>query len=78
MRHPMSDRTGGLRRPLRCTLSSRVCHAAQAAIIQSMHRLTVYLTVIGLVVVALAVGWVASDWPHWCRMLNWCDGQGLL
>ena len=46
--------------------------------IQSMRRVAVYLSVIGLLAVALAVGWIASDWPHWCRMLHWCDGQGLL
>jgi hypothetical protein len=42
-----------------------------------MRRLAVYLSVIGLVAVAVAVGWIASDWPHWCRVLHWCDGQGL-
>ena len=52
--------------------------AARAAMIETMRRLAVYLSVIGLIAVALAVGWIASDWPHWCRMLNWCDGQGLL
>jgi hypothetical protein len=46
--------------------------------IQRMRRWPVYLTVIGLIAVALAVGWIASGWPHFCRMLNWCDGQGLL
>ncbi len=55
----------------------RVCRAPRAAMIYRMRRLAVYLSVIALVAVALAVGWIASDWPHWCRALNWCDGQGL-
>ena len=46
--------------------------------IRSMRQAAVYLTVIFLVAVALAVAWLASDWPHWCRWLHWCDGRGLL
>jgi hypothetical protein len=45
---------------------------------QRMRQLGVILAVIGLVVVSVAVGWIASDWPHICRMLHWCDAQGLL
>jgi hypothetical protein len=43
-----------------------------------MQRVAVILTVMALVVFALTVAWVATDWPHWCRWLGWCDGQGLL
>jgi hypothetical protein len=43
-----------------------------------MSRLAVLLIVAALVAVSLAVGWIASDWPHWCRYLGWCDGRGIL
>ena len=43
-----------------------------------MRRVAVYLTLIALLAVALAVAWVATDWPHWCRLLQACDGRGLL
>ena len=43
-----------------------------------MRRFTVILTLVLLVAFALAVAWVATDWPHFCRWLGWCDGQGLL
>ncbi|MGH8253412.1 MAG: hypothetical protein ACRES2_05175 [Steroidobacteraceae bacterium] len=43
-----------------------------------MRRLAVYLSLIALLAVSLAVAWVAADWPHCCRMLGWCTGQGLL
>jgi hypothetical protein len=46
--------------------------------IRNMRRLVVFLTLIALLIVSLAVGWIATDWPHWCRMLNLCDGRGLL
>jgi len=38
----------------------------------SMRRLSVILTVIGVIVVALAAGWLAADLPHWCRRLGVC------
>jgi hypothetical protein len=37
-----------------------------------MRRLSVILTVIGVIVVALAAGWLAADLPHWCRRLGVC------
>jgi hypothetical protein len=43
-----------------------------------MRRSVVFLALIALLIVSLAVGWIATDWPHWCRMLKLCDGQGLL
>jgi len=43
-----------------------------------MRRLSVFLTLVALLAFALAAGWIASDWPHWCRALGWCDGRGLL
>jgi hypothetical protein len=43
-----------------------------------MRRLSVFLTLVALLAFSLAVGWIASDWPHWCRSLGWCDGRGLL
>jgi hypothetical protein len=52
--------------------------AVAAAIIQAMRRAAVYLSVIALLAVSLGIAWVAADWPHWCRLLHWCDGRGLL
>jgi hypothetical protein len=43
-----------------------------------MRRLAVYLIIASVVAFSVAAAWVASDWPHVCRMLHWCDGQGLL
>lgn len=37
-----------------------------------MRRLTVILTVIGVILVSLAAGWLAADLPHWCRRLGVC------
>jgi hypothetical protein len=43
-----------------------------------MRRLAVFLSLIALLAVSVGVAWVATDWPHWCQMLGWCDGQGLV
>jgi hypothetical protein len=43
-----------------------------------MRRVAVYLTLITLLIVALGAAWLATDWPHWCRVLHCCDGRGLL
>jgi hypothetical protein len=43
-----------------------------------MRRLQVFLALVVLVAFALGVAWILTDWPHWCRWLHWCDGQGLL
>jgi hypothetical protein len=37
-----------------------------------MRRLTVILTVLGVIVVSLAAGWLAADLPYWCRRLGVC------
>jgi len=39
---------------------------------QCMRRLTVILTVIGVILVSIAAGWVAADLPYWCRRLGVC------
>jgi hypothetical protein len=38
----------------------------------------VYLVVAAILAVSVAVAWIATGWPHFCRLLGWCDGQGLL
>jgi len=43
-----------------------------------MRRLAVVVSVVLLLALSLSAGWIAADWPHWCRMLGLCDGQGLL
>jgi len=43
-----------------------------------MRRVAVYLTVLLLFIAAVAIAWVAANWPHYCHQLHWCDGQGLL
>lgn len=43
-----------------------------------MRRVAVVLTLIALLAVSLAVAWLATDWPRWCRLLGWCDGRGML
>ena len=46
--------------------------------IPDMRRLAVYLTIALVVAVSVTAAWIAADWPHYCRMLHWCDGHGLL
>jgi hypothetical protein len=41
-----------------------------------MRRLSVYLTLIVLLAVALAAGYIASDWPHFCRSVGGCPAEG--
>jgi hypothetical protein len=43
-----------------------------------MRRLAVFLALLALLAISLALAWVATGWPDWCRMLGWCDGQGLM
>ena len=38
-----------------------------------MRRFAIILTVVGVILVALAAGWVAADLPHWCRRLGVCS-----
>jgi hypothetical protein len=37
-----------------------------------MRRLAVYLTLLCVFALALAIGWVLSDAPHWCARIGWC------
>jgi protein-S-isoprenylcysteine O-methyltransferase Ste14 len=37
-----------------------------------MRSLAVYLTLLVLLAVSIAAGFIASDWPRWCRWLGWC------
>jgi hypothetical protein len=37
-----------------------------------MRTLVVYLTLLGLLAVAIGAGIAASYWPHWCAALRWC------
>jgi len=38
----------------------------------AMRRFTVILTVVAVILVSLAAGWVAADLPDWCRRLGVC------
>jgi hypothetical protein len=35
--------------------------------------LILYVILLLLIVVSLGVGYIASDWPHWCSAHHWCD-----
>jgi hypothetical protein len=37
-----------------------------------MRSLIVYCTVVLVLVISIGVGFIASDWPRWCRMAQWC------
>jgi hypothetical protein len=37
-----------------------------------MRSLTVYLTLLVLLVLSIGAGIIASDWPRWCRWAHWC------
>jgi hypothetical protein len=37
-----------------------------------MRSLAVYLTLLVLLTVSIGVGFIASDWPRWCRWAHWC------
>lgn len=38
-----------------------------------MKRFAVFLTLILLLAVSIAAGWIAADWPRWCQRAQWCD-----
>jgi hypothetical protein len=40
--------------------------------IASMRRLAIYLTLIALLAVSFAIGWVLSDAPRYCARIGWC------
>jgi hypothetical protein len=37
-----------------------------------MRTLRVYLLLLGLILVSLAAGFTAADWPAWCSRARWC------
>jgi hypothetical protein len=37
-----------------------------------MKRLRVFAVLIGVLVLAVAAGWLAADWPQLCWQLGWC------
>jgi hypothetical protein len=37
-----------------------------------MRSLIVYFTVVLVLVISIGVGFIASDWPRWCGMAQWC------
>jgi hypothetical protein len=37
-----------------------------------MKRLGVFAVLVGVLVVAIAAGWLAADWPQLCLQLDWC------
>jgi hypothetical protein len=43
-----------------------------------MRSIIVYLTLVVVLAVSIGVGFIASDWPRWCRMLQWCSPNGSL
>jgi hypothetical protein len=40
-----------------------------------MRRLAVYLTLVVLLAVSLAAGYIASEWPRYCHRLGWCSDR---
>jgi hypothetical protein len=40
-----------------------------------MRSLAVYLTLLVLITVSIGIGFIASDWPHWCRWAHWCGAN---
>jgi hypothetical protein len=43
-----------------------------------MRPVLVYLTVLVLLALSLGVGYIASDWPHWCaRVVHGCPADWL-
>ena len=43
--------------------------------IPPMRRVGAYLCMTAVLAVSLAAGWIAADWPAWCRRLQWCGEQ---
>jgi hypothetical protein len=42
-----------------------------------MRRIAVFLTLAVLLAVSLSAGYLASEWPDYCRRLGWCAASGL-
>jgi hypothetical protein len=38
-----------------------------------MRAVVVYLTLLLLLALSIAAGYIASDWPRWCAGRHWCD-----
>jgi hypothetical protein len=39
----------------------------------TMRVVAVYLIVLVLLAISIAAGYIAADWPHWCRMMHGCQ-----
>jgi hypothetical protein len=37
-----------------------------------MKRLGVFAVLVGVLVLAVAAGWLAAHWPQLCWQLDWC------
>jgi hypothetical protein len=37
-----------------------------------MRAFIVYTTILLLLLISVGIGLIASDWPRWCRMAQWC------
>jgi hypothetical protein len=37
-----------------------------------MRLIAVYLTLLLLLLISVAAGLIASDWPRWCSRAHWC------
>jgi hypothetical protein len=40
--------------------------------IACMRRFAVYLTLLLVLALSFAIGWVLADAPHWCQRVGWC------
>jgi len=40
-----------------------------------MRRFVVFLTLVLLLALSVATGWLAAYWPQWCRVLDLCTGH---
>jgi len=41
----------------------------------AMRVVRVYLTLLLLLGVSAAAGFLASDWPNWCHARHWCRAE---
>ena len=53
-------------------LPQRETRFCEAIIMSDMRALIVYAVLLLLLAISVGVGLVASDWPRWCRMAQWC------
>jgi hypothetical protein len=66
MGHSLTDFGGLQPRPQSCVLARPLGYYSR------VKRLVVYVAVAAVLAVSLAAGWVAADWPDWCKRLQWC------